>query len=178
MLAEAAARSPRIGFEPGNAEELDFPTDFFDLVFSVDVIHHAADRRAYFEEAHRVLRSNGKVCTVTDSEWIIRHRPPLAIYFAETIEVDLQRYPRIAQLCDLMDEVGFIQITENVVEFPYELTDIKAYRNKAFSSLHLISEEAFQEGLKRLERDAESRPIPCVSRYVLVWGGGARVVTD
>ncbi len=170
MLARAIARAPSIRFEQGNAEDLDFPSDFFDLVFSVDVIHHVTDRRAYFAEAHRLLRRCGKVCTVTDSEWIIRHRPPLAAYFPGTIEVDLRRYPRIARLRRLMEEAGFMEITENLVEFPYELMDIEAYRDKAFSSLHLISEEAFQQGIDRLERDLESGPISCVSRYVLLWG--------
>jgi ubiquinone/menaquinone biosynthesis C-methylase UbiE len=170
MLVKATAPSLRVRFHHGNAEDLDFPADFFDLVFSVDVIHHLTDRRAYFGEAYRVLRSGGKVCTVTDSEWIIRHRPPLAIYFPETVEVDLSRYPRIGQLRELMEQAGFSEITENLVEFPYELTDIQAYRDKAFSSLHLISEEDFQEGIELLARDLESGPIPCVSRYVLLWG--------
>ncbi|NIN64810.1 MAG: methyltransferase domain-containing protein [Anaerolineae bacterium] len=170
MLAKATDRSPRVRFHHGDAEELDFPSDFFNLVFSVDVIHHMTDRRAYFAEVRRVLRSGGKVCTVTDSEWIIRHRPPLAIYFPETVEVDLSRYPRISQLRALMEEAAFKEITEDLVAFPYELTDIQAYRDKAFSSLHLISEEAFQEGIERLERNLESGPIPCVSRYVLLWG--------
>lgn len=164
MLAQAMARSRSIGFEHCSAEQLHFLPDFFDLVFWVDVIHHVTDHRAYFAEAHRVLRSGGKVCTVTDCEWIIRHRPPLAIYFPETIEVDLQRYPRIPDLRDEMEEAGFMEIIENLVEFPYELTDIEAYRDKAFSSLHLISDKAFQEGIQRLTRDLESGPLPCVSR--------------
>lgn len=44
----AAPRSPRVRFHHGSAEDLDFPTDFFDLVLSVDVIHHLTDGRAYF----------------------------------------------------------------------------------------------------------------------------------
>jgi SAM-dependent methyltransferase len=170
MLAQAMARSPNISFERGHSEQLPFLTDFFDLVFSVDVIHHVTDRHAYFAEAHRVVRRGGKVCTVTDSEWIIRHRPPLAIYFPETIEVDLERYPRIPDLRDEMAEAGFKEIGENLVEFPYKLTDTEAYRDKAFSSLHLIADQAFQAGIERLTRDLESGPIPCVSRYVLMWG--------
>jgi hypothetical protein len=56
------------------------------------------------------------------------------------------------------------------VEFPYLLTDIQAYHDKAFSSLHLIAEEAFERGIERLERDLGTGPIPCVSRYLLLWG--------
>jgi SAM-dependent methyltransferase len=159
----------KVSFQLGKAEKLDFPRDFFDLVFSVDVIHHMSDYRAYFREAYRVLRLGGKVCTVTDSEWIIRHRQPLAIYFPETVQVELGRYPRIARLREVMEGVGFGKITETNVEFPYELTDIQAYRDKVFSSLHLIPEEAFRRGIERMERDLRTGPIPCVSRYLLLW---------
>jgi SAM-dependent methyltransferase len=170
MLTKARERSSGVHFQLGRAESLDFPDDFFDLVFSVDVIHHVLDRLRYFREAYRVLKAGGKLCTVTDSEWIIRHRQPTALCFPETVEVELGRYPRIAQLRHLMESVGFTEITENVVEFPYQLTDIQPYRDKAFSALHLIPEEAFQRGIERMERDLRTGPISCVSRYLLLWG--------
>jgi len=94
MLREATARCPAARFQVGRAEVFGFPAETFDLVFSVDVIHHVEDRPAYFREAHRVLTSGGRLCTVTDSEEIIRTRVPLARYFPETIDVELQRYPR------------------------------------------------------------------------------------
>ncbi len=169
MLSKARERSNEVHFQVGRAESLDFPDGFFDLVFSVDVIHHVPDRLRYFREAYRVLKAGGKLCTVTDSEWIIRHRQPAAVYFPETVEVELDRYPRIAELRRLMQSVGLTEITENVVEFPYQLTDIQPYRDKAFSALHLIPEEAFQRGIERLERDLRIGPISCVSRYVLLW---------
>ena len=144
--------------------------DFFDLVFSVDVIHHVDIRLAYFREAYRVLRAGRKVCTVTDSEWIIRHRQPLAIYFPETVEIELDRYPRIAELREVMERVGFSEMTEDTVEFAYQLTDIQAYRDKAFSALLLIPEAAFQRGIERMEQDLRTGPIQCASRYLLLWG--------
>jgi len=170
MLAQARARSGGVRFLPGRAECLDFPPGFFDLVFSVDVIHHLEDRRAFFGEAHRVLKAGGRLCTATDSESVIRHRQPLAVYFPETVLVELERYPRIAQLRDLMEGVGFGALSEEMVEFPYGLTELQAYRDKAFSSLYLISEEAFQRGIKHLEQDLRAGSIPCVSRYTLLWG--------
>lgn len=170
MLSTARERSGKINFQRGKAERLDFPSDFFDLVFSVDVIHHVGNRLAHFREAYRVLRAGGKGCTVTDSEWIIRHRQPLAVYFPETVEIELGRYPRIAELRDIMEHVGFGEMTEETVEFAYPLTDLRAYRDKAFSSLHFIPEEAFQRGIERMERDLRTGPIQCVPRYLLLWG--------
>ena len=170
MLSRARERSRKVHFRLGKAERLDFPPDFFDLVFSVDVIHHVGDRPAYFREAYRVLRAGGKGCTVTDSEWIIRHRQPLTVYFPETVEIELGRYPRIAELGEFMERVGFGEITESTVEFAYPLTDIQAYRDKAFSSLLFIPEEAFQRGIERMEQDLRAGPIQCVPRYLLLWG--------
>jgi len=170
MLSMAGEGLAKVSFQCGRAEMIDFPRDFFDLVFSVDVIHHVGDRLAYLREAYRVLKAGGKVCTVTDSEWIIRHRQPLAAYFPETVEVDLGRYPPIAELLQTMEQVGFGETTENTVEYCYEQTDIQPYQDKAFSCLRLISEEAFQRGIERMERDLRIGPIQCVPRYLLLWG--------
>jgi ubiquinone/menaquinone biosynthesis C-methylase UbiE len=170
MLSKVGAKSGRVHVSLGRAESLSSPPNFFDLVFSVDVVHHVEDRPAYYREAYRVLKDGGRVCTVTDSEWIIRHRQPLVAYFPETVEPELDRYPRIAELRELMDQVGFRAISEQLAEFPYQLADIRAYEDKVFSVLHLIPEDAFQRGLRRMESDLRAGPIPCVSRYALLWG--------
>ncbi len=171
MLSVARKQSDKIEFLLGRAEQIDFQPNFFDLVFSVDVIHHVEGHLEYFHEANRVLKEGGKICTATDSEWIIRHRQPLATYFPETIDVEIARYPLIAKLRELMAQAGFIEINNDVVEFSFPLTDIQVFRDKAFSSLHLISEETFQKGLKRLEQDIRERgQVLCISRYELLWG--------
>ena len=170
MLSQARERSSPVHFQIGRAERLGFSSGTFDLVFSVDVIHHLEDRRQYVRQAWRALKTGGRMCTVTDSEWIIRHRQPLAAYFPETVEIELARYPRIAELSALMTRAGFDEIVEDTVEWAYPLTDVQAYRDRAYSSLHLISKEAFQRGVERMEHDLHSGPIPCVSRYTLLWG--------
>src|SRR5262249_55232750 len=96
MLAAAPARADRIPFVQGRAEALACPAAAFDLVYSVDVIHHVADRPASFREARRVLKPDGRLCTATDSEDDIRRRRPLSSHFPETVAVELDRYPRIA----------------------------------------------------------------------------------
>jgi ubiquinone/menaquinone biosynthesis C-methylase UbiE len=170
MLAKASERTQSAQFKIGKAEQLSYPADFFDLVFSVDVIHHVGDRAAFYREAYRVLKKGGKICTVTDSEDIIRRRQPLSVYFPESIEVELKRYPGISDLEAMMAKIGFGNLQKPVAEFPYSLTDIQIYRDKAFSSLHLIAGEAFERGIQHMEDDLHAGPIPCVSRYILLWG--------
>ena len=170
MLAQAAARAEHVQLSCGNGEALDYPTEHFDLVFSVDVIHHVSDRGRFFQEACRVLRLGGRVCTVTDSESIIHHRQPLSVYFPETVAVDLARYPRIHDVQANMQDAGFVNIEELTVEFAYELSDIGPFRAKAYSCLRLIPEGAFQRGIARMEQDMLAGPIACVSRYSVVSG--------
>jgi ubiquinone/menaquinone biosynthesis C-methylase UbiE len=170
MLQEAAAQCPGVRLQTGRAEALGVPNGAFDLIFSVDVIHHVADRTAYFREAARALVPAERLCTVTDSEGIIRTRRPLTEYFPETVDTELRRYPRVDDLKALMADAGFDQILERTVEHPYFLTDLGPFREKAFSSLRLITPEAFQRGLARMAHDLQQGPLPCVSRCVMLWG--------
>ncbi len=171
MLAHARTRASAVRFVAGQAEAMGLSGNRFDLVFSVDVIHHVSDRAAYFREAYRVLKKGGWLCTVTDSEAIIRKRKPLSTYFPETVEPELKRYPRIADLNAQMARVGFETLQEQAVEFSYVLTDLQIYRERAFSALHLISDNAWNAGLARLEFDlARDGGIPAASMYVLLWG--------
>ena len=170
MLAYARARLERVGWLVGRAEQLDFAAQTFDLVFSVDVIHHVSDKAVFYRETARILRPGGQVCTVTDSEEIIRRREVLSGYFPETVEVELARYPRLADLEGWMAEAGLASLGAVVVEEPFEVSDAQPYRDKAFSSLHLISEEAWRAGLERLEQALARGPIRGASRYACLWG--------
>lgn len=170
MLARLRERVASVRSLQGRAEELPLGAREFDLVYSVDVIHHVEDRDAAYLEAFRVLPPEGIVCTVTDSEWIIRNRAPQSVYFPETIDVELARYPRIDVLRAEMTRAGFVGLTEETVEHSYELTDAAPYRDKVFSSLLYISDDAFQRGLAKLEADLRRGPVPCTSRYLLLSG--------
>jgi len=170
MLHRAAEKGAPVTLQVGRAESLPFPDASFDLIFSVDVIHHVQDRPLHMREAFRALKARGRLATVTDSEWVIRHRIPLTAYWPETEEIELRRYPAMADLARFMTEAGFAQAQEELVEFPWELTDTGPYREKAFSSLHLIGEAAFRRGLERLEADLARGPVRCVSYYSLLWG--------
>ena len=170
MLAHARAHPERVGWVLGRAERIGLADGVFDLVFSVDVIHHVSDKAAFFREAARVLQPGGRACTVTDSEEIIRRREVLSGYFPETVEVELTRYPRLTDLEGWMVEAGLVSLGAVLVEEPFEITDAQPYRDKAFSSLHLISEEAWRAGLERLEQALARGPIRGASRYACLWG--------
>lgn len=170
MLERAREATPWNALVQGHAESLPFRDDSFDLVLSTDVIHHVEDRDAFFREAARVLRPGGRIVTVTDSHDDIPRRQPLSTFFPETVAVELRRYPPVPLLLDEMSRAGFVNMETIEVQHPYDLTDIAPYRNKAFSSLLMIDDDAFQRGIARLEAALSEGPIPCVSRYTLIWG--------
>jgi ubiquinone/menaquinone biosynthesis C-methylase UbiE len=170
MLDSARDAAPWESLVQGSAESLPFPSDSFDVVISTDVIHHIGDRDAYFNEACRVLRPAGHIVIVTDSHDTISRRRPLSSHFPETVSVELQRYPPVPRLLEEMARAGFVEPRLIEVSRDYNLDDIEAYRDRAFSSLLLIDDEAFRRGIGRLEADLARGPIPCVSLYTLIWG--------
>jgi ubiquinone/menaquinone biosynthesis C-methylase UbiE len=170
MLSRARERSTAVQFQAGSADRLGVPAGWFDLLFSVDVVHHLPDLPVYFREAHRALKSGGCLYTVTDSEAIIRSRQPLVTYFPETVAADLSRYPSMANLRTLYGRAGFGKLVERTVECAYSLNDIGPYRDKAYSVLHLISEQALRRGIARMERDLRAGSIACISRYSVLRG--------
>lgn len=170
MLARAAEKQAPLDLRQGRAETLPYDDGTFDLVCSVDVIHHVGDRDAYFAEARRVLRPGGRVVTVTDSAEDIARRVPLSSHFPETVDHELRRYPAIPTLRAEMAAAGLAGIGETTTELDYDLTDSTPYRDRAFSSLHLVDEDAWRRGLARLDADLAAGPLRAVSLYTLVWG--------
>jgi ubiquinone/menaquinone biosynthesis C-methylase UbiE len=170
MLERARDVAPWESLAHGSAESLPFPHDSFDVVMSTDVIHHIGNRDAYFSEVARVLRPSGHIVTVTDAHDDIAHRRPLSSHFPQTVAIELQRYPPVPGLLTEMSRAGFVEPRLVQVSHEYDLDDISAYRDRAFSSLLLINEEAFRDGISRLEADLARGPIPAVSLYTIIWG--------
>jgi SAM-dependent methyltransferase len=53
----------------GDLERMPFPTDYFDVVISRNVVEHLRDPLRVFAEFHRVLKPGGKVIISTPNKW-------------------------------------------------------------------------------------------------------------
>ena len=109
------------------------------------------------------------LCLATDSENIIRSREPLSIYWPETVEAELVRYPRVKTLRAELRQAGFVRLGAMEVASRGALTDSGPYRAKVFSCLRSLSEEIYQQGLARLEADLVRGPVSFTSKYMLLW---------
>lgn len=163
-----AADRPEVTFIEARAEELPLADRQFDLVFSVDVIHHIENRIEAAREATRVLKPGGTMMVVTESEDDLRHRTPHVTYFSDIVAAELARYPPIETIEAELRGAGLEIGAEIAVSMPIEIDDIGPFRDKAFSSLHLIPEEAFRAGLERLRADLTRGPVAGVNRYTIV----------
>lgn len=170
MLQRAARHPERLDLRIGRAEELGVAPAAFDLVMSVDMIHYVREPRRYFDRAFRALKPGGFVVTVTDSDWVIRNRMPVARYFPATIEAEANRYHPVPALAGAMALAGFGSLNERLIESEYQLTDAARFKEKAYSCLHLISEEDFAKGVTALEADLAQGPIQANLRSLALWG--------
>ncbi len=170
MLAHARARAGDVAFALGDATHLGFADNSFDLVFSVDVIHHIEAKADFYKEAYRLLVPGGRLCTMTDSEELIRNSMVLSRYFPETVPVNIARYPTVNEHREWMTRAGFREFSEAVVSHPVTVTDSGCYASKANSTLHMIPAHAFEHGLMRLERDLAAGPVTGLRRYLGLWG--------
>jgi ubiquinone/menaquinone biosynthesis C-methylase UbiE len=169
MLSKARSQGSDITWVCAPAESPGLTDVQFDFIFSVDAVHHFHDRVGVFRESRRLLSAQGVVCIATDSEDIIRNRTPLSTYWAETIEIELNRYPRIEMLEAELRDSGFVAFRQEMVCSSSWLTDLSAYKAKAFSCLRLLPEDSYRRGLKGLEAELAKGPVLSVSRYLLLW---------
>ncbi len=137
----------------------------------MNVIHYIADLGMFFQENHRVLRRDGLALTVTDSEEDIRERA-MCRYFPEIVEIELQRYPPIPHILNQMKQAGFFEcwVGHARRDFRMDWNHFERFKNKAYSSLRLISEGNYQAGMVHLEKDIREGKALGNELYTYVWG--------
>jgi len=162
MRQKAQEKSKEIQFRKGDHAFIPFDNNFFELIYMTDVIHHVPDISVMFTELYRVLKLNGKVCILTESHEQIEARFWSA-HFPATVTAEKQIYPVISEIVSSASQCGFL--LEDIIKtdcrqsFTISPEFVNTVENKGFSMFHLISDEDFSNGLKRLKEDYENKVV-------------------
>ena len=158
MRIRAKEKNKLTTIEEGDHTHIPFADNYFDMIFTIDVIHHIPDIAAMLREFYRSLKPGGKVCIITQSHRQIDHRV-ITRYFPSTAIEEKKRYPEIGALFDLSEKIGFVSaISEKIREnAPETITDsfIQLIEKKGFSMFHLISDAEYQSGLESIKADKD-----------------------
>jgi ubiquinone/menaquinone biosynthesis C-methylase UbiE len=112
VLRRKAGTRKNIKYVEGEAENIDFPEESFDVVIAAFLIVHLKNPAYFFKEAYRVLKPNG-LLVVTN---INQKEPPEVKTRDGIIKID-SYYHRQDKIRELLEEVAFnIQKLEVVYE--------------------------------------------------------------
>jgi len=166
MLQQAKEQPAPLKLARGSAIQLPYRDNSFDLLYSVDAIHHFVDHHAFVSEAFRVLKPGGALATIGHdphggtTNWYIYN------YFDGVYDTDLRRYPAGSSLLKWMETEGFEDVSSKTVEHIHNVHVGRSVlkdpfiKHNATSQLALLSEDAYQAGIQRIEtaiEDAEAK---------------------
>jgi ubiquinone/menaquinone biosynthesis C-methylase UbiE len=165
MLGRAVEKRASTLLAAARANELPFAGRRFDMICCILALHHFDDPRRFLSDAASLLKQNGRLSIVAIDPRTIRHCYHYE-YFEVTKEMDLRRYPSFGQIVDWMYEAGLAEVDVSVVERSNrrftgkEVLRDPFLKKESNSMLALLSEEAYAEGLRRLERTLQASGTP------------------
>jgi SAM-dependent methyltransferase len=158
MLEVARTRVGGAGLKLGSAEELPFKDGWFERA-TMWLVAHLVERPRAFAEAARVLEPGGRFAVATfdpsyfDEFWLNRLFPSME-------RVDRERFPTAEEVQDELAGAGFVDVRLTRLSQTGSLTRenaLERVRGKHISTFALISEEEYEAGLSRAERELPAR---------------------
>ena len=157
MLEVARSRAQGAGLKLGDAEELPFKDGWFERA-TMWLVAHLLDRPRAFAEAHRVLEPDGRLAVATfdpsyfDWSWLNELFPSMEA-------ADRARFPTAEEL-QVELEGAFAKVSLKRISQRGSLdreTALERIRGKHISTFDLISDEEYEQGLERAERELGER---------------------
>lgn len=153
-----------VTFVSAEAPALPLRNASIDLALLSMVYHllaSAGTERAALGELHRVVQRNG---------WVLVRTPTLELvdgiswlpFFPGARALDNARLPARADLVETFERTGFTTQAHRTIEQEFARSPLEALekvRRRPFSTLRLLSDDAFDEGLARYEAHCRSAPL-------------------
>jgi len=157
MIQQAKGQPAPLKLLRGSGVQLPYQSNTFDLLYSVDAIHHFVDHRAFVAEAFRVLKPGGAFVTIGHDPHEGTTKWYAYDYFDSVYETDLRRYPSGKSLLKWMKDEGFNDISSRTVEHIQNvhvgegiLRDPFLKQN-ATSQLALLEKDVYDAGVERIK---------------------------
>jgi len=176
MLERAKAKRGEARFVQADAADMPFRPGIFDAVVASFMVHHIPRerRQRMVDHCFRVL-GRGRVVFITRSHAQIE-AGVYAHFFPQVAAIDRRRFPTIDQLFSWLSRSGFVNIgQETFVDTPITVDRnfLERVRIKQISTLDLIDERAFTEGLARIRQTADGvteDPVVFERRSAVIYG--------
>lgn len=169
MLERARAKYPNGNWILGDIESIDFEENSFDVVLMSYVLHHIRDYKRTLKMVYKILkRASGLLFIATDDHDQF-HSSFYHRYMPRIMEIDLNRFPKVNELCNYLRSINFkVRVKKVRREQRMSCGEdieklVKQGKARYFSTLTLLTDEELDEGLERmkrtLNRELKSGPI-------------------
>jgi SAM-dependent methyltransferase len=163
MLKIAGGKSVEVVCADIDINLVPFRDCVFDRIISIYVIHHISNLERLFAECFRVLRDGYIVLLTSSHAQIENPHPVIKDFFPTCINIDLARFPDIPTIDRLLLKAGFNDLVHKEILFddiPIDRRCLEQVKNKFVSTYHMLEQQEFERGLKRLEAFVAGSPTP------------------
>ena len=157
MIQQAKGQPAPLMLSRGSAVQLPYRDNTFDLLYSVDAIHHFGDHKKFVAEAFRILKPGGAFATIGHDPHEGTTKWYAYDYFDTVFDTDIRRYPSGESMIEWMKRTGFENASTRTVEHIRNIHVGDAIlrdpflKQNATSQLALLDQETYDTGVKRIK---------------------------
>lgn len=173
MLQKAKEKRIPADWICASAENIPFQNDSFDSIVGIYALHLLKNIPLVLSECRRVLNKGWVLFVSAPHQFIVNH--PLNQFFPSFSKMDLSRFPTEEQIEDMLLHAGFSNLKREYYAVMRDwLSDeyIQKVKSKFISTLRLIPDDEFNEGIKKMgeatSNTPSGKPVPWES--VLIMG--------
>ncbi len=154
MLRKANERKGSFLLINGDVGFLPFLHKGFDMICSINALHHFNDPSGFVKNSHKLLKQGGALVVIGMDPHSRRDKWFIYDYFSGTYETDLRRYPSSGTIMDWMISAGFKnihwQVGERIIDHR-KGREVFSLSKEFTSQLSLLSSEEYENGISRIE---------------------------